>query len=72
MTLRGAGKADALCYELRREKVNCAAIHGDKSQDQRDSALEAFKKGRTRVLVATDVPCSRAEHWYSFHIFSGF
>ena len=32
-----------------------AAIHGNKSQGQRERALEAFRKGETRVLVATDV-----------------
>jgi ATP-dependent RNA helicase RhlE len=31
------------------------AIHGDKSQQQRTEALEAFKSGKLRVLVATDV-----------------
>lgn len=32
-----------------------AAIHGNKSQGQRERALEAFRKGQTQVLVATDV-----------------
>jgi ATP-dependent RNA helicase RhlE len=32
-----------------------AAIHGNKSQGQRERALDAFRKGQTRVLVATDV-----------------
>ncbi|TJZ94186.1 DEAD/DEAH box helicase [Paracoccus gahaiensis] len=32
-----------------------AAIHGNKSQGQRERALEAFRKGETKVLVATDV-----------------
>ena len=32
-----------------------AAIHGNKSQGQRERALEAFRKGETQVLVATDV-----------------
>jgi ATP-dependent RNA helicase RhlE len=40
---------------LEREGVNAAAIHGDKSQQQRTEALEAFKNGHARVLVATDV-----------------
>jgi ATP-dependent RNA helicase RhlE len=31
------------------------AIHGDRSQRQRQQALEAFRKGRCRVLVATDI-----------------
>jgi ATP-dependent RNA helicase RhlE len=40
---------------LERQGVNAAAIHGDKSQQQRTEALEAFKSGQVRVLVATDV-----------------
>jgi len=40
---------------LERQGVNADAIHGDKSQQQRTEALEAFKAGRARVLVATDV-----------------
>jgi ATP-dependent RNA helicase RhlE len=40
---------------LERQGVNAMAIHGDKSQQQRTEALEAFKSGQARVLVATDV-----------------
>ena len=40
---------------LERQGVNAVAIHGDKSQQQRTEALEAFKSGAARVLVATDV-----------------
>jgi ATP-dependent RNA helicase RhlE len=40
---------------LERQGVNAVAIHGDKSQQQRTEALEAFKNGSVRVLVATDV-----------------
>jgi ATP-dependent RNA helicase RhlE len=35
--------------------INAAAIHGNKSQNQREQALDAFKRGRIRVLVATDI-----------------
>jgi ATP-dependent RNA helicase RhlE len=38
-----------------RHRVDVERIHGDRSQAQRSRALEAFKKGRYRVLVATDV-----------------
>jgi ATP-dependent RNA helicase RhlE len=47
--------ASRLAVWLEREGVNATAIHGDKSQQQRTEALEAFKAGRARVLVATDV-----------------
>jgi ATP-dependent RNA helicase RhlE len=40
---------------LEKAGVSCAAIHGDRSQSQRQKALDGFKSGRTRVLVATDV-----------------
>ena len=40
---------------LERQGINADAIHGDKSQQQRTEALEAFKAGKARVLVATDV-----------------
>ena len=40
---------------LQRQGVNAVAIHGDKNQQQRTEALEAFKNGEARVLVATDV-----------------
>jgi ATP-dependent RNA helicase RhlE len=48
-------RADRLAKSLSREGVEAAAIHGDKSQNTRVRTLEAFKRGRTRVLVATDV-----------------
>lgn len=40
---------------LRDEGVRAAAIHGDRSQRDRERALEGFAAGRTPVLVATDV-----------------
>jgi len=48
-------RADRLARSLTREGVEAAAIHGDKSQGVRVRTLESFKRGRTRVLVATDV-----------------
>jgi superfamily II DNA/RNA helicase len=44
-----------LARELKNEGINADAIHGDKSQKDRMVALDAFKKGETDVLVATDV-----------------
>ena len=44
-----------LARELKAEGINADAIHGDKSQRDRMIALDAFKKGETDVLVATDV-----------------
>jgi len=48
-------RADRLARSLTREGVQAAAIHGDKSQGVRVRTLDGFKRGRTRVLVATDV-----------------
>ena len=40
---------------MRRSNYNVAAIHGDLSQQQRTLALDAFKKGKLNILLATDV-----------------
>jgi ATP-dependent RNA helicase RhlE len=47
--------ADRLSRQLVQSGIETAAMHGDRSQAQRDRALESFRLGRTRVLVATDV-----------------
>lgn len=48
-------RADRLTRTLNRAGVACAAIHGDRSQGQRQRALEAFKQRSIKVLVATDI-----------------
>ena len=40
---------------LNNEGFRSIAIHGDKSQVERDKAMETFKANKTRILVATDV-----------------
>jgi ATP-dependent RNA helicase RhlE len=47
--------ANRLAHQLRKDRIQADAIHGDKSQAERLAALEAFKAGKTAVLVATDV-----------------
>jgi superfamily II DNA/RNA helicase len=47
--------ADRLAKQLERAGVAAAAIHGDRNQNQRQRALDAFSAGYPRVLVATDV-----------------
>jgi len=47
--------AEALAKEMCKDGVKAQSIHGDKSQGARDKALEEFKSGKTRALVATDV-----------------
>jgi ATP-dependent RNA helicase RhlE len=44
-----------LAHQLRRDRIHADAIHGDRSQVEREASLEAFKAGKTTVLVATDV-----------------
>ena len=48
-------RADRIVRDLQRAKISAAVIHGNRSQSQRVAALEAFRRGRTRVLVATDI-----------------
>ena len=47
--------ADKVAAYLEAGGVEAGAIHGNKSQPQRERALEAFKNGKLRVLVATDI-----------------
>jgi len=51
-TRRGA---DRLASQLEKAGVPTAAIHGGRSQSQRDRALVSFKSGRVEALIATDV-----------------
>jgi ATP-dependent RNA helicase RhlE len=47
--------ADRLARQLASAGVKCTALHADRSQDQRRVAVEGFKGGRFKVLVATDI-----------------
>ena len=51
-TKRGA---DRVCKHLIASNLNAASIHGDKTQGERDLAMDAFRSGETSILVATDV-----------------
>lgn len=48
-------RADRVVRHLQRAQISTGVIHGNRSQNQRVAALEAFRHGRTRVLVATDI-----------------
>ena len=48
-------RADRLARALSKQGVPCDCIHGNRSQAQRTRALDAFRSGKTRVLVATDI-----------------
>ncbi len=47
--------ANRVAEKLSRAGIAAAAIHGNKSQNARNRALEDFKSGRVRILVATDI-----------------
>ena len=48
-------KADNVSDKLRKNGIEARAIHGKKNQEARKMALQDFKNGRLRVLVATDL-----------------
>ena len=48
-------EADKVEKELKANKITAQAIHGDKSQSARQMALNNFKSGKIKVLVATDI-----------------
>ena len=65
--------ADRVVQRLTRAGIQSAAIHGNKSQAQRERALDDFKKGRTRVLIATDIAArgidvSGVSHVFNFEL----
>jgi superfamily II DNA/RNA helicase len=47
--------ADKVARSLIRAGIDATAIHGNKSQNQRERVLAAFRKGEVKVLVATDI-----------------
>ena len=47
--------ADKIARALNKCKIGCEAIHGNKSQNARQTALKNFKSGKTRIIVATDI-----------------
>ena len=47
--------ADKIARKLQKDQITTEAIHGNKSQNARQNALNNFKSGKTRVLVATDI-----------------
>ncbi len=47
--------ADRLVKTLQKQHISAAAIHGNKSQNARQAALQAFKANKLAVLVATDI-----------------
>jgi ATP-dependent RNA helicase RhlE len=48
-------RADRIVKHLKKANIRADVIHGNRSQNQRVAALEAFRRGKARVLVATDI-----------------
>ncbi|MBI4416754.1 MAG: DEAD/DEAH box helicase [Euryarchaeota archaeon] len=53
--VRTKRRADRVARQIAQERFPVARIHGDRSQSQRETALEGFRNGRHQVLIATDV-----------------
>ena len=51
--------SDSLAKELKLDGIVAASINGDKSQGARQKALDDFKSGKVRALIATDVAARR-------------
>lgn len=62
--------ADRVTKQLQLAGVRTAAIHGDKSQANRERALEAFRAGKTPVLVATDIAARGIDVDAISHVFN--
>jgi len=62
--------ADRIVRELKREGIDSVAIHGDKSQGQRQNALARFKSGESKVLVATDIAARGIDIAGLSHVFN--
>ena len=62
--------ADRVVRHLVTAGIEAAAIHGNKSQAQRTAALGAFRQGRTRVLVATDIAARGIDVSGVSHVFN--
>jgi len=62
--------ADRIARLLNKAGITAAAIHGNKSQTARVNALEGFKAGKTRVLVATDIAARGIDISELSHVFN--
>jgi ATP-dependent RNA helicase RhlE len=65
--------ADRVVKHLQAAGIGCAAIHGNKSQPQRTQALQAFRAGEIKILVATDIAArgidvSGVSHVFNFEL----
>jgi len=62
--------ADKVVRSLHAAGIHAAAIHGNKSQPQRTAALQAFRDGRIKVLIATDIAARGIDIAGVSHVFN--
>ena len=62
--------ADRVVRDLAKAGIQAAAIHGNKSQTARQTALTRFKTGQIRVLVATDIAARGIDVSGLSHVFN--
>ncbi len=62
--------ADRVCKSLERYRIFAEALHGNKTQGARQRALNNFKSGQTRILVATDIASRGIDVTEISHVFN--
>ncbi len=62
--------ADKVVKHLHAANIGCAAIHGNKSQPQRTQALQAFRTGQIKILIATDIAARGIDVSGVSHVFN--
>ena len=62
--------ADKIVKSLLAAGIGCAAIHGNKSQAQRTQALQAFRSGQVKILIATDIAARGIDVSGVSHVFN--
>ena len=62
--------ADKIVKRLLADKISAAAIHGNKSQNNREKALNGFRSQEIRVLVATDIAARGIDIAHVSHVFN--
>lgn len=62
--------ADKIVKKLAKDKIMAVAIHGDKGQNTRQKALNDFKEGRVKVLIATDIAARGIDVPELSHVFN--
>ncbi len=68
--LRTKVRTETLAHVLKKKGFNIAQLHGDRSQSQRQQALDGFRKGKYDILVATDVAARGLDIEGITHVFN--